>query len=145
VAAIARAGVITSSIHEYRERAAQLDEKSATQQDLRRTLKTAEDNYLLYSRKQEEARISDALDRTRIANVVLADPPTVPPVPSSTARTWILLVGGIMALILGASITYLLDCLSPYLRTPNEVEDALEMPVLASLTAGRNPLAALGR
>ncbi len=138
-AAIARAGAIADSVREYRERAAQLGEKGATQQGLRRTLKSAEDNYLLYTRKQEEARISDALDRTRIANVVLADPPSVPPVPSSAARIWILLVGGIMALVLGAAMTYLLDCLNPYLRTPDEIEAALEIPVLASLAAGTNP------
>jgi uncharacterized protein involved in exopolysaccharide biosynthesis len=137
VAAIARAGAIANSVRQYRDRAAQLDEKSAAQQDLRRVLKTAEENYILYTRKQEEARISDALDRTRIGNVVVADPPSVPPVPSSTARIWILLVGGIMALVLGVAVTYLLDCLSPYLRTPDEVEDALEVPVLASLAPRR--------
>ena len=33
---------------------------------------------MLYLRKQEEARISDALDQQRFSNVVVAEPATVP-------------------------------------------------------------------
>ena len=50
-------------------------------------MKTAEDNYLLYQKKQEEARISDALDRTRIANVVVAEAADGADVPSSTGAS----------------------------------------------------------
>ena len=100
-------------------------------------MKSAEENYLLYGRKQEEARISDALDRTRIANVVVADAPTVPALPTNTGKAQFLILGAIMALFLGAAVTYLLDYLSPYFRTPDEVERALEIPVLASLRADR--------
>ena len=69
VASIARAATLADTVRHYRDKARQLDEKGTVQEDLRRTVKTAEENYLLYRRKQEEARISDALDRTRIANV----------------------------------------------------------------------------
>jgi len=48
-----------------------------------RSAKLAEDNCLLYSRKQEEAQIQDALDQRRIVNVSIAEQPTVPALPSS--------------------------------------------------------------
>jgi uncharacterized protein involved in exopolysaccharide biosynthesis len=136
-AAIARAAALTNSVSIYRERARQLDEQAATQQDLTRAMKAAEENYLLYRRKQEEARISDALDRTRIVNVAVAEAPTVPSVPANIAPTWLLMLGALLALVLGTFTTYLLDYLSPYFRTPDEVESTLDVPVLATLPARR--------
>jgi uncharacterized protein involved in exopolysaccharide biosynthesis len=136
-AAIARSAALTDSIRVYRERARQLDEKGAVQQDLRRAMNSAEEKYLLYQRKQEEARISDALDHTRIANVAVAEEPTAPALPSSIKKSWILILGAIMSLMLGVAVTYLLNYFSPHLRTPDEVERALEIPVLVSLRSGR--------
>jgi len=133
--AVARTAALADSVRVYREKARELDEKSATQQDLKRTMKSAEENYLLYARKQEEARISDALDHTRIANVTVADAPTVPVLPVNRGRALILMLGAMMAVVLGIGVTYVLDYLSPYLRTPTEVERALDIPVLASLPA----------
>jgi uncharacterized protein involved in exopolysaccharide biosynthesis len=136
VASAARAAALANSVRVYREKAHELDEKDAAQKDLKRAMKSAEDTYLLYARKQEEARISDALDRTRIANVTVAQQPTVPSMPSSTGKTLLLTIGALMALVLGTAVTYLLDYLSPYFRTPDEVESLLQIPVLASLPAG---------
>ena len=111
--------------------------KSAAQQDLTRARKSAEDNYLLYRRKQEEARISDALDRTRIVNVAVAEAPTVPSVPATVSPIWWLMLGAIVGSALGVATTYLVDYLSPHFHTPQEVEGVLGIPVLASLPARR--------
>ena len=100
-------------------------------------MKTAEENYLLYKKKQEEARISDALDRTRIANVVIAEAPTVPTVPSSSGRLSLLMLGAVLAVVLGLAAAYLLAYISPYVQSPEDVEDTLGVPVLASLSARR--------
>jgi uncharacterized protein involved in exopolysaccharide biosynthesis len=43
-----------------------------------RTVKENEANYLLYAKKREEARITESLDQRRIANVALAESPTMP-------------------------------------------------------------------
>ena len=60
----------------------------AQQDDLVRDVKTAEDNYLLYLRKREEARISDALDSKRIVNVSIAEAATVPALPTFGSAGW---------------------------------------------------------
>ena len=85
-ATIARIEALNRSINLYRAKARDLDGKAAVQEDSKRVRRTAEENYLLYSKKQEEARISDALDRNRIANVVVAEPPTKPTTPASSGR-----------------------------------------------------------
>jgi uncharacterized protein involved in exopolysaccharide biosynthesis len=135
-AALARLAAITQSVRLFREKAARLDAKATVQQDLRRSMKTAEENYLLYQKKQEEARISDALDRTRIANVVVAEAPT-PPTSSSSGRFLILTIGVVLAAILGLAVAYLLAYISPYVQSPEDVENTLGVPVLASLSARR--------
>jgi len=138
-AAVARVGALNESIRLYREKARRLDEQATTQQGLRRVMKTAEDNYLLYQRKQEEARISDALDRTRIANVVVAEAPTVPTLPSNPGALRLFGLGGIAALLLGLAATYVAAYATPFLHTADDTEDSLGVPVLASLPAGEWP------
>lgn len=134
-AATARAAALEQSVNMFREKARQLALKGAAQQDLRRSVKTAEESYLLYQRKQEEARISDALDGTRIANIALADAPAVPAFPSNTGRLWLLVFGAVMGLALGTGATYVLEYISPHFHTPEDVEDTLGLPVLASISA----------
>jgi uncharacterized protein involved in exopolysaccharide biosynthesis len=135
-AALARADAIGESVRLYQQKARELDQKSVVQADLKRAIKSAEDNYLLYQRKQEEARISDALDRTRIANVAIAQTPTIPALPSSGRRLLTLLVGFALSLAAGISATFVLHYFSPYFETPDDVEAVLDLPVLATLRAG---------
>jgi len=99
---------------------------------LQRTEKTQEDNYLLYSKKREEARISDALDQHGILNVALAEQPVVPALPVQSPvkiAGLTLLLGFFVSLGIG----FLADYASPSFRTPDEVIGYLDMPVLASL------------
>jgi hypothetical protein len=51
--------------------AMKLGEDAVTQDDLVSSEKAAQDTYLLYVRKQEEARMDDALDQRGIVNVAI--------------------------------------------------------------------------
>jgi uncharacterized protein involved in exopolysaccharide biosynthesis len=132
----ARASALTRSIAEARERARHLDSARVEQEDLLRSLKTAQDGYELYRQKQEEARISDALDQTRMSNVAVVEAPTVPNVPTKSKRTAILLLGFIVALLGGAGASLVMHYLDPHFRTPDEVRSVLGVPVLATLPTG---------
>src|SRR5207245_762472 len=65
----ARAKATAQTVQMYQDAARVLEQKEIVQDDLIRTVKATEENYLLYRRKEEEARISTALDRGRILNV----------------------------------------------------------------------------
>jgi uncharacterized protein involved in exopolysaccharide biosynthesis len=95
-------------------------------------MKTAEDGYLLYLRKSEEARIGDALDERGIVNVTIAEPPIAPALPQ---HSWlfILAVGFVGAAAASLLVAFIADYLDPAFRTPQELGDCLRMPVLASL------------
>ena len=117
----------------YASKARTIDEKGTAQQDLLREAKAAEDNYLLYRRREEEARISDALDKERIVNVALAEAPTVPALPSRPRPLFTLLVGTLLAGLVSVGLAFVSDYFDPSFRTPEEVRQALHLPVLAAV------------
>jgi uncharacterized protein involved in exopolysaccharide biosynthesis len=128
-----RSAEIEKSVAAYQDRARQISRKEIAHQDLVRQAKMAEDNYLLYLRKQEEARISDALDRKRILNVAIAEEATVPAIPSSPKWGLNLLLGLILAFLTSLGLGFAADYMNATFRTPDEVEGFLGMPVLASV------------
>jgi uncharacterized protein involved in exopolysaccharide biosynthesis len=134
----ARARTIAETVSHYRDRAQSLDADDAEQHSLLRSVKFAEDKYLLYQRKQEEARISDALDQTRIANVAIAQAPTVASEPVGRRRLLWILIGLCVAMLLSAGVALAADAMSPAIRTPDELQHALDAPVLAWVPAMRH-------
>ena len=116
----------------YRHLAQHLGEDTIRQDDLLSAEKAAEESYLLYVKKREEARMADALDERRIVNVAIARQPVVPALPVRSA--WIvLMVGFLGAGVSGTGLAFVADYLDPAFRTPDEVLAYLRAPVLASL------------
>lgn len=116
----------------YREVAQRLGGNALRQGDLLGELKAAEEKYLLYVNKREEARIEDALDQGGILNVTIAEQPRVPALPARAA--WVFgLVGIVIGGTLSTSLAFAADYLNPGFRTPDEVVAYLGTPVLASL------------
>jgi uncharacterized protein involved in exopolysaccharide biosynthesis len=114
------------------ERAQRLGESAIRQEDLLRNMKTAEETYLLYARKSEEARIGDALDERGILNVAIVEPPRAPVLPKRAG--WMIALAGLVAATgVSGGVAFASDALDPALRTPDDVLDCLDLPVLASL------------
>jgi len=128
----ARETATQAIVNVYNNNARVLDEKGLLQQDLLRTQKANEDNYLLYLKKGEEARIATALDQTRILNVAITEPPSVPALPSRSVWTF-LSVGCLLAFVFSAGLAVTLDYSDRSFRTPSEVLAELKIPVLAAV------------
>ena len=133
----ARVNVTARNLAADRERAWQLEQVTLTQQVLVRAANQAEQNQLIYSRKREEARISNALDAQRILNVAIAEKATVPFEPSGPSRSLLLLLGALFAGLVSVGLACVADYLDPSFRTPDEVEAFLGIPVLASIPGPR--------
>jgi uncharacterized protein involved in exopolysaccharide biosynthesis len=116
----------------YRAMTRQLGEDAITQDDLLSTEKVAEENYLFYVKKQEEARMDDALDERGIVNVAIAEHPVVPALPVWSAFT-VLAIGLAAAGAAGTGAAFAADYMDPAFRTPDDVLAYLNSPVLASL------------
>ncbi len=130
----ARARTLTHALSEYRQEAHRLDQKGLMEHDLLRAQKMAEENYQLYVRKQEEARISNALDKQRIVNVAIVEQAAVPVEPSGPRRSLIVLAGGVLASLLSVGLAFVSDRMSLSFRNPQELEAFLGIPVLAAMT-----------
>ena len=131
----ARANAQRSALARYRTGARALQQAAIAQQGLLRTVKTEEDNYLLYLRKQEEARINDALDQRGILNVAMAEPPTAPALPSRSIVSYSLL-GLLLAFTGSVGLAFTMDFMDSSFRTPDEVAAFLGSPMLASIPKG---------
>lgn len=134
----ARASATSQQKHAYQATAMRLGEDAIAQDDLVSSEKAALDNYLLYVKKQEDARMNDAMDETGIVNVAIAEEPMAPALPV-WSPAMVLAVGVVAALGTGAAAAFTVDYLDPAFRDPDDVIAYLNTPVLASLprTQGR--------
>jgi uncharacterized protein involved in exopolysaccharide biosynthesis len=128
----AREVSLVAMVDQYKAQASQLERQAIEQGDLMRTAKADEANYALYTKKKEEARIDDALNRNRVLNVMVAQAPVVPSLPTRSA-----LIFGLVAVLLAAAVSlgvvFAIDYADQSFRTPSEVLRELSIPVLAAV------------
>jgi uncharacterized protein involved in exopolysaccharide biosynthesis len=131
-ALLARSGATAAELASYRNSARNLGDQTVEQQDLIQNLKTAEDEYVMYANKREEARIADAMDQGGILNVAIAEPPATPALPVHSVAAFALFAF-LLAGTASTTAAFVADYGNPAFRTPDEVLGYLGMPVLASL------------
>lgn len=102
----ARQAALTAQAAGYKDQLRQLDQATAGDDDLMRAQKEAEDNFLLYSKKAEEARIADSLDKQKIANIAIAETPTEAHIPSKPNMPVDLAVGVLFAGFLSLGVAF---------------------------------------
>ncbi len=135
----ARERVTQSSIKEYEDRAQKLEAAGLQQQELLRNQKEEQDNYLLYSRKREEARITEALDQGKILNVAIAEKATPPALPAHPAWMYAFF-GALAGLVFSAGLVFVAEYTDSSFRTPEELNSDLGIPVLAAIPREASPL-----
>lgn len=128
----AHAAAQNTVIGEYRQRAHQLGNRAIVQDRLLNDLKSAQDKYLLYVNKREETRVGDALDQDGLLNVVIAEQPTTPVLPTVSLAMFGL-IGLFVAAPVSVGLAFVADYLDPSFRTPDDISVFLGAPVLASL------------
>jgi uncharacterized protein involved in exopolysaccharide biosynthesis len=130
----ANARATEAAVASYRQKILDLDQKAIVQQDMIRNVRAEEENYLLYLKKQEEARIAEQMDDARISNVVITEAAAVPVLPSTSPLS-IVLLGLPLGLLVSVGAAFVSDYLDTSFHSPEEVWDVLSVPVLASLPA----------
>ena len=128
----ARKTAAGEALAQYRRHIQRLADQQLTQSDLLRTAKANEDSYLLYQHKREEARISDALNKTSMINVKVAEAAAVP-VMRTHSLVFYLLVGLLLASAASIGLLMVLEYMNPFFRTPDEAQAFLDVPILAAV------------
>lgn len=122
-----------ASVGNLQSQMTQLAEKNLDQTDLAREQKADEQNYLLYLSKREQARASDALDKTKIENVDIAIPPSVPVLPVMSP-VMVVLLALVLAVFLSTMTAYTCDYFDSSFHSPAEVVDMLGIPVVVPVS-----------
>jgi tyrosine-protein kinase Etk/Wzc len=128
----ARRDDLAHQLADYQSRLDRLDQATTTNADLLRQLKTSEDNYQLYAKKKEEARIADEMDQNKITNVALAEKPLPRRTPASPNRQLIVALGLFLALLVSFTIVLVAEFVRDTVHTPRELELVAEVPVIAT-------------
>ena len=89
-------------------------------------------NYRLYLTKFEESRISNAMDQEKMASVSLIESAQIPLKPISPKVLLNLALGLFLGAFGGLGLAFFLHYLDDTLETIEDVEESLQLPVLAS-------------
>ncbi|OHB63546.1 MAG: hypothetical protein A2Y77_03385 [Planctomycetes bacterium RBG_13_62_9] len=95
------------------------------------------DNYGRYFEKSEEARIDNALKGEAISNIRVLQAATLPAAPDGRQEALYLALGLVIALGGGIGFAFFCEHLDHSLKTPEDVQDKLQLPTLASIPQSR--------
>jgi uncharacterized protein involved in exopolysaccharide biosynthesis len=124
---------LTGTVADYHAHLAQLQNDTLEYDGLQRGMKESEENYLLYSRKQEDARIADSLDRQKVANVAVAEAPLEHYLPAKPNIGLSLAIGILLAAILSLGAGFGMEYASGCFHAPADLENTTGLPVLATV------------
>jgi polysaccharide biosynthesis protein PslE len=109
-----------------------LDEFEAAEREYR----LAEQDYLNYSKRYDEARMSEALDSRRIANVSIAGQPDTPIKPVYPRKVFLMEIGMAVSLLLGLALAAFLETTEDRILDERGVLSLGDVPYLGTVEVG---------
>ena len=106
-------------------------------QGLRREQGSNEKNYQTYQHKVEEARISDDMNRQKMANISVIQAAAVPTKPIKPKKALNILLSVILGAVSGLGYAFFSEYTAQGLSDPGEVERRLSLPVLVTISKKR--------
>lgn len=110
-----------------------LDLREKEMQNLKRDLATNEKNFQVYDEKMEEARITDDMNKLKLANISVIQPATVPVVPIKPKKGLNILLGIVFGTLSGIGYALFSERNSHGLVSPEIAEKRLNLQVLATI------------
>lgn len=110
-----------------------LDYSEKDMQQLKREQTINEKNFQTYSEKAEEARITDDMNRLKMANISVIQKATVPAEPVKPKKFLNIALGIVIGMVAGLGLAFLSESASQSFSTPEQVEHRLGLPVLTAI------------
>lgn len=133
----AKHAALQAELDGYDGRLASLASAKQGYERLQRSRKELEDDVLLYSKKQEEARVAEELDRQRFSNVSVIEPPLEFYIPTQPKTLLDLVLGFSLALCLAIAAAFVSDRLFDGVHEASTLRELTGLPVLG-ISAGRS-------
>jgi uncharacterized protein involved in exopolysaccharide biosynthesis len=122
---------VEASMADSTKKAIDMRQKTIGLTRLQQEVTSARDAYQLYEKKQEEARISEALDTERFLNVSVLEGATLPTDPYNKMNPLVVIAALIAGTGLGIGTAVGLEFLGRNFKFEDQVEQYLELPVFA--------------
>lgn len=129
----AKKDILSQQSVAYRKKLDTLNLLEVELNQLQRAVDVHRQNYQLYLTKSEESRISNAMDQEKIANVSLIQTASPPPEPVSPKVMLNLALGLFLGAFGGLGMAFFIEYMDDSLEKPEDVEEVLKLPVLASI------------
>ncbi|MCX5656581.1 MAG: hypothetical protein NTY65_18240, partial [Planctomycetota bacterium] len=129
----AQAGRLRTQLADVRGELGTLNENQMRLATLQREVDLLDADYRKYSVNLEQARIDQQLETQRMSNITVAQPASYEPRPVRPRKMWNLLLGLCAGLCGAVGLPLLLEQLDHSLRTPEDVEESLDLPTLATV------------
>jgi len=133
MALIAKQKTLNEQLAPYQD---QIDKISRIEMDLNQLEQEVEierQNYRLHLTEFDESRSSNAMDSEKIANASLLESAQTPLKPVSPNKLRNLMLGLLLGAFGGLGLAFFMEYLDDRLERPEQVENALKLPVLASI------------
>jgi len=127
---------LIGQVAQYEALLSRLEGSTAQFEDLNRKVKQSEESYQVYQRKEEEARITNELDLSKITNVSIAESPVESQLPARPNRPLNIGLGLVLGLLLSAGSVVIAELARDTVLTASELEMLTGQSVLASIPRG---------
>jgi len=129
----AKATALKTQLAEARHDMQTLNDNEMKVAQVQRDIQILDVSYRKYADSLEQARIDESLERERISNINIAEAPTLNPEPVRPRALLTLVMGFLSGLFGGLCLALALEYFDHSLKTSDEVERLLNVPVLASI------------
>jgi uncharacterized protein involved in exopolysaccharide biosynthesis len=133
---LAQRASLTKDLERTRAQERALEQVTAEYNNLQQQRAISENDYLLYQKKMEEARIADALDKHNFLNVSVLEDPVPAVLPASRHSGFVLLLGLVLAVISSVGSALAMDALDGSVRSSTGFTIQTDIPVLAPVSGG---------
>jgi uncharacterized protein involved in exopolysaccharide biosynthesis len=130
---VARSNALSDQLKQLDKEIASLDLSQNKIQNLKREIAINEKNYKTYADRQEEARISDAMNRLKMSNISIVQAAEVPIQPVTLNKMFKIIMGALVGLFSGFTFAYMSEALNQTFTDPESVEKYLDLPVLLTI------------
>jgi uncharacterized protein involved in exopolysaccharide biosynthesis len=129
---------LQETIEQARRRLEDLGSAAVARDRLIREVKANEEAYLLYRKKVEEARISEAMDEHKMMNISIAETAYPTPVPVGPRKDLSLMFAVMVGLVSGVGGAFLREFFDDSISSEATIKSAVGLPVLASIPEEKN-------
>lgn len=129
----ARAEALKAQLRQLDREIATLDRSQNQIQDLKRQIALNEKNYMAYMERNEDARISGAMNRLKLSNISVIQQAVAPVKPIKPNKSMSLALGMAFGMAAGLLYAYAAERLCQTFTDPKGVEKYLGLPVLVTV------------